>query len=404
MQNAVKDLIFDYNLTYYTFIRNDEDYNCGNTFEFYKLENIWMFNNFNKDVVEIKIPDGVPVFNISKKKTYRSSCVFLGKKIKPQSIEYANLLLDTNGNHEYHNNQLALQSLFMIGGQEVEDKLVEIFVSDKISFSEWTDPDESEIYKRGYVKSIMGNKYKLYKYILENYSEYIYETMVTCKSQKQTEFIINEFMPFIINTIKKPNIENIRLNFNTDNFLYDIFSQEQVSKLKNILIKTNSVVSGSYPLNYLTGNNFKSGDVDIYVDSNNSDDPICKYIESIAGSTFVRHDSYWYERDRIVCVKNINYNDKTIQIIYLQNGIVPSNYINDNFDFTFCKVIYDGDKISTTVDVVELMQLTGTVTDTMFSESTSLDKKLVALQRSIKYMRRGFTISNLNEFILSIRR
>lgn len=200
-----------------------------------------------------------------------------------------------------------------------------------------------------------------------------------------------------------------------------------------VIRKYDAVISGSFILKLLTGDSWESGDIDIYASIKDTrkitkaiskiifiedaeirkrDDYYC-YVESSKGREILDFDMKVLNSkiktkdfklgsgtDNIGEVYTFpKFKDITIQIIGL-NGINETDkseykkdfitrYINQTFDFDFCKNMYDGHTL-----IVSHPQ-------SIKMRTTDISKHTIPMQRFgriIKYTKRGFAITGLNEY------
>lgn len=233
------------------------------------------------------------------------------------------------------------------------------------------------------------NKYKI--------SNIVYE-FIKYHSNLFNDYLKNIYYPKIINE-NKNKFTNI---INKDN-IYNHINEKLGDTFIDLLKKTNSVISGSFVLSFVF-NRFKYDDIDIYIPYK------CEY-------DFIRYLKPYIKKYKSQRMETFSYNMNNIRRIYtiiLKNDIKiqlillyekdPIDFIDENFDFDFCKIVFDGHNIK------YLNKINNTITDAYMSkcfdntDRYSIYRIAKTLERIDKYIKRGFTINNINEFINLIKK
>lgn len=186
---------------------------------------------------------------------------------------------------------------------------------------------------------------------------------------------------------------------------YDL-SKEYILDLFKIIHQSEGVISGS-SLVYLfvkdkdnIKKNFHIYDVDIFV-LNNKSQPIKRFLKIYNKIDQNYAESLCYndvnvKTDKIPNLTNvINYNGR-IQLIEVNSKKFKSvmEYINNEFDLNCCKIAFDGIKF-----------LGDGINSNTFNLKTKIDKckkSQMLYNRLAKYVNRGFTITNIKEYIQMI--
>ena len=226
--------------------------------------------------------------------------------------------------------------------------------------------------------------------------------------------ILPKKQPIILNPDKA--ISNIKeylthiCKFNTDKFL-------------DLIKKYEGVISGSFLLskNNIDIDNKNFDDIDIYIKKEKG---IRHEIEDIFKNTLSLNDSglfttniFIYERIKtkksVYFSDNLDYSvlsvkiknsfcDFKLQFIFVDEN--PYDFINKSFDFDFCKIIFDGDKILSN-HFNEITNYNGNISDEYIKScldiKSSMSKYRICktLERIDKYIRRGYTINNYKYFL-----
>jgi hypothetical protein len=194
-------------------------------------------------------------------------------------------------------------------------------------------------------------------------------------------------------------------------------------------------ISGSYVLQFLTDSHVKSNDIDIYISYNSAID----YTMETEMKTFLldkeNKKTYKIEMpcedgtDEKTTVKGpykragnqygiegIHHmvklhllEDTQVDLIYLYNHSDASQFIHDNFDFEFC--MHSFNLITGSFHMHPLYDYrVGRISDTYITkaigprtDSFSRYRIVKTLERYIKYTRRGFTVTNIFEFLQKIQ-
>jgi len=227
----------------------------------------------------------------------------------------------------------------------------------------------------------------------------------------------------------KQSIQNIQTNIKTliDKNIYDI------------ILKYGGIISGSFALKHFIGADWQCDDIDIYLPALECNN-INKYIvydlllSEIRDSTknIVTYigDSNSYNMSNIVEIINIEQlNGTKLQFIFTK--VDPFEFIKDNFDFDFCKVCF---RLETetfesnsaggaapipptaraAVGIASPLPPTARaavgiagridqaymdkISKWNMDDSYSVYRAAKTMDRITKYMARGFTITNLDEF------
>ena len=187
--------------------------------------------------------------------------------------------------------------------------------------------------------------------------------------------------------------------------------------IKLLKRSNNCVMSGSFPLQVLLNETYENSDIDFFVDH---EDP--KYDFDFTGSTIssdlemfcaldAQNKSLTYGYDeyvsdyKMVCKPHyhkidprihstVTYemNKNNLQFVKIDAGKGKkdmTDYINRAFDFSFCKVVFDGEYFLIHKDIFnDVMKKKG---EWFTRDFESIENELI---RIVKYKKRGFTITN----------
>ncbi len=130
-----------------------------------------------------------------------------------------------------------------------------------------------------------------------------------------------------------------------------------ISALMSILIKTQSVIAGSFPLQCILGEHYDNSDIDIFclgtdrdtcdkimIENHGVYPALCEIDKYIYSTYSKKGQPNKYIVDGILRSKIYNITDKlcfnVIQVAYK-----PIEFVKNTFDFTFCQTIFDGNNV-----------------------------------------------------------
>ncbi len=282
---------------------------------------------------------------------------------------------------------------------------------------------------------MLYNEYNLkdYSKILDQISiSNIANSFITYKNNSFFEFMKEEYFPFCISELESNNLtsepKTVQIDLNKSyNHLVNYFKNLQIDyeQLFTIIKRENAIISGSFVLSAVLDNKFKSNDIDIYIQGKyDKEHPILQFFTNlgpkisnkyryikIKGKYNVRIESISshtpYSTNPVNKIVNltITYNDFDnnccgcikLQLIFIEED--PYHFINNNFDFDFCKVSFDGDTFKSE-HFDKITNLTGSICDKYLDSCWNLETKTSryriakTIERIDKYMKRGFTIDN----------
>ena len=188
-----------------------------------------------------------------------------------------------------------------------------------------------------------------------------------------------------------------------------------------VILKYGGIISGSFALKHLIGGDWKCHDVDVYLPAINitqrSDiyniiaKDLCPEIREI-GIYGHCSDLQSYNMSNIDAIVDI-YQINCIKIQFIFTKIDPYEFIKENFDFEFCKVCYRPETESFEIAHPNLNNIQSGRIETAYmdkistfnmDDSFSVYRASKTLDRLNKYIERGFTISNLDEFFVCIEK
>lgn len=204
------------------------------------------------------------------------------------------------------------------------------------------------------------------------------------------------------------------IKYNEVNFNYVLKNRlkndrvKDVDELFEMLLKTNSVIAGSYPLQVYLGEKWNKSDLDIFTFS----EEMIKYLEEKYGngvnitikylSKKHKNSKYKYFSEQGKLDKVIEFKTETdfkVQVIRYMDLIEDVNVVDytfDRFDFNFCKVGFDGKELH----IFDKNSVINKMTN------YDLNHKLTpkTLERLLKYEKRGFVLINKQDFIKKFNR
>ena len=159
------------------------------------------------------------------------------------------------------------------------------------------------------------------------------------------------------------------------------------------LEETNSIIAGSYPLQTILNEEWESSDLDIFTGNKS----MLKYFDQFYTPYLLtdEKDKYKYTYESKVVEYKTPTNFK-IQVIYsdkfalTSDNIAVKDKVFKHFDFDFCKVGFDGK----TLYVANPKAVKDRKITYDFSKLT-----MKTYERLLKYEKRGFTLTNRDEFV-----
>ena len=207
-------------------------------------------------------------------------------------------------------------------------------------------------------------------------------------------------------------IENIKVDIKT-------LIHENIYK---VILKYGGIISGSFALKHLIGGDWKCHDIDVYLPAINitqrSDiyniiaKDLCPEIREI-GIYGHCSDLQSYNMSNIDNMADIYQYNKQTKIQFIFTKIDPYEFIKENFDFDFCKVCYRPETEVFDIAHPNLNNIQSGRIETAYmdkistfnmDDSFSVYRASKTLDRLTKYIERGFTISNLDEFFVCIEK
>jgi hypothetical protein len=202
------------------------------------------------------------------------------------------------------------------------------------------------------------------------------------------------------------------------NIFEDLPPSFNCQEFKDILNQSNIVLSGSYVLKHYNNDKFVCSDVDVYCNDAKNIDAVRQYIlnkmepfdsrfkTALKNKRDARKMHSYNGMCGIEYVQNYPVDGIEIQLIKLRNGVDPVNYINENYDFSFCKVVYYNGEFHTNQDPEKMKLHVGCIDqqyiDAMETKKTDFGTVrccINTLNRALKYIKRGYNITNLDAFV-----
>jgi len=209
------------------------------------------------------------------------------------------------------------------------------------------------------------------------------------------------------------NLTNLVSNVLTHRYIklgleFNITLYEKLKKLdisidifSHYLQNTKSMVCGSYLLSCLFNEEYKYNYINIYTNSDN------KYLEEQFEFYLTKNKNYIdsYEdtarynfKSMVDIDKIITYSmtNMKIRVIHIKPKLSIVDFVEENFDLSFTKTIYDGKNIY--IYDKDTLDKIGNFSNKKLSNFNKKMSKLYTY-RVYKYLERGFTTENQNELI-----
>lgn len=400
-------------------------------FSFYKLDDIHMYS-FNQEGLYIQplyIPNNIPIVKESEynfKGTivkYKAPVVYTLPKIKLGSEESIRLLLETNQLNE----NFLLNYLYCSNDIENLIKFENLYAC--------VDYHMSQVLRKKYIHSvvkrmILQKKYTtLYDKIINNgkigfniqldlselfYIFYKHKDGIFFKYLR--EYFYQNYYELNKDSFEKAII-NIDISESKDKLDEYLKTKEKLKNLFDFVYEKNGLVSGSFALKICSNaNNWQSQDIDIYIPSEYYTD-VCTYLNVNYETHFFSHSHKGLKENcnkkynmngisNIIEVPGNTNNGPPIQFIFVD--IEPWEFIKNQFDFDICmcgirknEFLFNHPNLNkfneATISDTYIRKMVGDQKD-----NYSVYRAAKTVERSIKYMKRGFTILNLDHFLHEI--
>lgn len=367
---------------------------------FTNAKNFLHWQNYGTHLHEVKIYSNTPVYSEDCGTKAKVPAFYLGREISQNSVEFFDMICNTK--RHYQNNYM--------------DKILDFSAKNEFNIID-KNLSVSEI-----IKLCITGDY----YIKENH-------MDTIKKIKE------KYIP----EIKKKYVSKTTKNIQNSDKFEDFLSKNINDKIMEKLKDTGSFISGSSVLKFMLNENFVFDDIDIYCNVSNVDTILscfvnekynffvscstCKFREnkktikcetcnnySLISRTYKENnltinnaDISDYNMTGILGILTIRKNSIKSQIIVLKDEIKPENFIRNNFDFDFCKCVYDGIKFRV-LECENINQKVGKISDEYMTkcftdkDSYSTYRISKTAERIVKYIKRGFDITNVDTFFDNI--
>lgn len=172
--------------------------------------------------------------------------------------------------------------------------------------------------------------------------------------------------------------------------------------VRSMLKKTQGVIAGSFPLQCLLREEYAGSDVDFFIPSRHKrtaekwfqkycggqsiGDPVGNYPKPLNDQVTDR-TPYMYTMDNITGVYKFIYKKACINLIFVTTGgSSMQNYVENNFDISFCKTMYDGRNLRFAAETLRK------VGRTCYNKAHGKFQKTRTAERVAKYTARGFII------------
>ena len=241
-------------------------------------------------------------------------------------------------------------------------------------------------------------------------------------------FMKDEYLPRVMN---EPHIvkaqetlqnKHINMRLAIKNIKADIKSSIHKNIYK-VILKYGGIISGSFALKHLIGGDWKCNDIDVYLPAINISNKVNIYhilkkeLQTDILDIVVYDDGIngiqSYNMSNIDNMVDISQHNKPTKIQFIFTKIDPYEFIKENFDFDFCKVCYRPKTESFEIAHPNLNNIQSGRIETAYmdkistfnmDDSFSVYRASKTLDRLNKYIERGFTISNLDEFFACIEK
>ncbi len=409
-------------------VENKKIYDIANKdvgFSFFNLEDLHMYSS-NLDGLYIQpllVPNNIPIVKENEYNfkgsiiKYKSPIVYTLPKIKLGSKESIDLLLNTNQMNE----DFLLNYLYCSDDVENLIKFENLYASIDYYMSE----KFKNRYIHAYVKRlILQKKYDLlYDKIINNKKigfgiridlTHLFYIFYKHKDNTFVKYLREFFYQKYIDLNKESfdkTIIDINLNNSTEKLKTFLNNNEQIKHLFEFVFEKDGLVSGSFAVkNFTNMNNWNSEDIDIYFPERN-----LKELETYLNSHYsgkyysslnkTSNGNTKYNMQGIVKMIEIH-NNPHIQFIIVEDD--PWEFIKNQFDFDICMCgIKDNEFLyfhpnlnnfnEARISDMYIRKMVGDLKD-----NYSVYRAAKTLERSIKYMKRGFHIVNLDHFLHEI--
>ncbi len=397
-------------------------------FSFYNLNDIHMYssNNDGLYIQPLIIPNNVPIvkeneFNFKGTiMKYKAPIVYTLPKIKLGSDESIKLLMGTNKLNE----DFILNYFYCSNDIENLIKFENLYAC--------VDFNMSKILKNKYIHAYVK------RLILQKKYELLYDKIVNNKKigfgiqldLSELFYIFykhkdNVFVKYLREYFYTRYIELNSINF--DKTIIDINLSQSKEKLDTFLEKNkdmkdlfeyvfqnNGIVSGSFALKLFTNmDNWSSNDIDIYISDNDYNEKFSylmnnDYINQFSNKNKKNIDcNTKYNMKGITnIVEKYNSNGPNLQFIFVEGD--PWEFVKNQFDFDICmcgirnnEFLHNHTNLNnfneTNISDMYIRKMVGDQKD-----NYSVYRAAKTIERSLKYMKRGFRISNLEHFLYEI--
>lgn len=180
------------------------------------------------------------------------------------------------------------------------------------------------------------------------------------------------------------------------------------NKFIKALKKSEAIIAGSFPLQCMLNEKWKYSDIDIYYKYDNSNKyEIYNILKLSYKNEYSSKDLYDNIKKYIAGVKYyiLKSNNKYLVINFIETWNNPREIIED-FDLSFCRTVFDGKTVEIPRGIFEKKGIIKDVEyyENRFASDFSNNKYnnniLGIAGRVYKYMKRGFYIININNFII----
>ncbi len=441
---------FDYKKVYYKFTNPDENHNSfqyrdglnintepfnpslkscsGGGLYFTEYECLDQFTEFmipGGYLREVTIPENEPVikedsenyYSLIDNVKYKSNKIILGKKIPLNSDEALNFLISINNENIIEIYKYKLAKI----DHEILNKIQNINLLDvNIYCIKLKNYMKDETTENKFIKlqQLIDYGLEINKSLKIKLDNIIYACVYTHNAY---------FIEYLYDYAKSYKSENKEFTLLTENQTINNINNE-INKMygtgfMEIIQRYGGIIAGSYIISHLTNKSFENNTIDIYVKENSwgkISSELNNYLGKISRAKKSNIDNCY-----IISKYNFkNNSQKNIRIFEISKEYDnPISFIQKTFDYSFCQVWYDGEKIESIhpikliekkngfinkfyideynkikiVDYSNIQKDTAQYCDIITKERNIVYRIAYIISQYFKYTKRGFNIINIDD-------
>jgi hypothetical protein len=181
-------------------------------------------------------------------------------------------------------------------------------------------------------------------------------------------------------------------------YLKDNTSVEIFNTLNDALITEKAYIAGGSLVSCYSGLNFKTNDLDIYINQKNFNNFIIKlrkiYYISIRNDLAPPYDDSFFKKNHILFRIRCSAYNRSVNIKYIDIMVIPDEInildVLSNFDLTICEIWYNGRTVNGT-NLTDIKNKVGYLRKE-YNDSLFKHLNLFIIKRIKKYRHRGFKI------------